>query len=71
MGLCEDEDSNSNIDKSLKEEFWLHDSKTATYKRRKVNKPGKTKIRQETLQIINAEREKYLKISQFPVLIIM
>ena len=42
---AEDEDSNSNIDESLKQEFWLHGSKTATYKRRKVNKPGKTKTR--------------------------
>jgi len=58
---AEDEDGNSNIDESLKQEFWLHGSKTATYKRRKVNKPGKAKTRQETLQMINAETEKVLK----------
>ena len=58
---AEDEDGNSNIDESLKEEFWLHGSKTATYKRRKVNMPGKAKTRQETLQMINAERDKVLE----------
>jgi len=50
---AEDEDGNSNIDEQLKQEFWLHGSKTATYKRRKVYKPGKAKPRQETLQMIN------------------
>jgi len=58
---AEDEDCNSYIDELLKQAFWLHASKTATYKRRKVNKPGKTKTTQETLQMINAEREKVLK----------
>ena len=58
---AEDEDGNSNIDELLKQEFWLHGSKTATYKRRKVNKPGKAKTRQVTLQMINAEKKKVLK----------
>ena len=40
---AEDEIANSKIDESLKQEFWLHGSKTATCKRRKVNKPGKAK----------------------------
>ena len=30
-------------------------------KRKKVNKPGKAKTKQETLQMINTEREKVLK----------
>ena len=58
---AEDEDGDSNIDELLKQEFSFHGSKTTTYKRRKVNKPGKAKTREEALQMINEEREKVLK----------
>ena len=58
---AKDEDGNSNINESLKQEFWLHGSKTVTYKRRKVNKPGKAKTRQKTLQMIDAERDEVLE----------
>ena len=58
---AEDEDGNYNIDESLKQEFWLYGSKTATYKRRKVNKLGQAKTRQERFLMINAKREKVHK----------
>ena len=58
---AEDKDRDSNIDESLKQQFWLHGSKTTTYKRSKVKLPDEAETGQETFQMINAEREKVLK----------
>ena len=51
----------SNIDETLKQDFWLNRSKVATYRKRKVGDMNKKhKTRRETQDMINAERAKVL-----------
>ena len=52
----------ADIDEDLIQQLWLHDSKTATYQRRKFYKsPHHRKSRQETLDMVNKERTRALK----------
>ena len=52
----------ADIDEYLIQQFWLHSSKAATYKRRKTHKsPHYRKSRPQTLDMINKERERALR----------
>jgi len=52
------------IDESAKREFWLNSSKKATYRKRPVGAKAmdKRKTRKETIEMINAERNKVLNL---------